>query len=84
MKVQHFIVNNVAKNNERSEKKESESNEDLYIIAYIKGKEKYIFNYDERTKKQLFRTFGKYAGNPTLSFTWQDASRLSKMVHNVE
>jgi len=53
---------------------------DIKVIALIKGEEQYVFLYDENHRAETLRTFGRYASNPELSFTWYDAAVLSQKI----
>lgn len=54
--------------------------EDINVLALVKGRERYIFLYDDRHRTQLLRTLGRFASSPDLSFTWYDAAVLSQKV----
>ena len=51
---------------------------DINVLALVKGSERYIFLYDDTKRAETLRTFGRYASNPELSFTWYDAAVLSQ------
>jgi len=53
---------------------------DLDVIALVKGEERYVFLYEESTRVQVVRTFGRFASDPELSLTWFDAAVLSQKV----
>ena len=53
-------------------------NQDINVLALVKGEERYIFLYDDSQRAETLRTFGRYASNPELSFTWYDAAVLSQ------
>ncbi|MDR0328050.1 MAG: hypothetical protein LBI05_07135 [Planctomycetaceae bacterium] len=53
---------------------------EIKVIALIKGKEEYVFLYDESNRAETLRTLGRYASNPELSFTWYDAAVLSQKI----
>lgn len=57
-------------------------NEDngINVLASIKGKELYIFFYDDESRAELLRVLGRFVSNPELSFTWYDAAVLSQKV----
>lgn len=55
-------------------------NSDIQYIAFAKGAERYVFAWTEATRAELLRTFGRFASNPELSFSWLDACRLSMKV----
>lgn len=50
------------------------------VIALVKGTERYVFLYDDASRVETLRTFGRYASDPDLSFTWYDAALLSQKV----
>lgn len=54
--------------------------QDINILALVKGSERYVFLYTASTRTDLFRTLGRFASNPELSFTWYDATVLSQKV----
>jgi hypothetical protein len=51
---------------------------DINVLALVKGEERYIFLYDDAKRAETLRTFGRYASNPQLSFSWYDAAVLSQ------
>lgn len=53
---------------------------DISVLALVKGEERYIFLYDDENKAETLRTFGRYASNPDLTFTWYDAVVLSQKI----
>ena len=55
-------------------------NQDINVLALVKGEEKYIFLYDDTTRAETIRTLGRFASNPELSFTWFDAAVLSQRI----
>lgn len=54
--------------------------DDINVLALIKGKERYIFLFDDERRAEALRTLGRYASNPDLSFSWYDAAVLSQKV----
>ncbi len=52
--------------------------QDLNVLALVKGAERYIFLYDDSHRAEALRTFGRFASNPELTFTWYDAAVLSQ------
>ena len=54
--------------------------DDINVLALIKGKERYIFLFDDEHRAEALRTLGRYASNPDLSFSWYDAAVLSQKV----
>ena len=54
--------------------------QDINVLALVKGKERYVFLYDDASRAETLRTLGRYASNPELSFTWYDAAVLSQKI----
>ena len=54
--------------------------DDINVLALVKGKERYIFLYDDSNRSKALRTLGRYASNSELSFTWYDAAVLSQKI----
>lgn len=54
--------------------------QDINVLALVKGEERYIFLYDDDNRAETLRTLGRYASNPDLSFTWYDAAVLSQKI----
>ena len=51
----------------------------VHRIRLVKdGGEQYIFRYRPNRLTELLRTFGRFAANKELSFTWYDAAVLSE------
>jgi hypothetical protein len=55
-------------------------NQDINVLALVKGNERYVFLYDDASRAETLRTLGRYASNPELSFTWYDAAVLSQKI----
>ena len=53
---------------------------DINVLALVKGKERYIFLFDDDNRSETLRTLGRYASNQELSFTWYDAAVLSQKI----
>ena len=56
------------------------SQQDINVLALVKGEERYIFLYDDASRAETLRTLGRFASNPELSMTWYDAAVLSQKV----
>ncbi len=54
--------------------------DDINVLALVKGKERYIFLYDDTNRSKALRTLGRYASNSDLSFSWYDAAVLSQKI----
>lgn len=55
-------------------------NQDINVLALVKGAERYIFLYDDANRAEALRVLGRFASNPELSFTWYDAAVLSQKI----
>ena len=55
-------------------------NDDINVLALVKGEERYVFLYDDERKSEAMRTLGRFASNPELSFSWYDAAVLSQRI----
>ena len=55
-------------------------NDDINVLALVKGAERYVFLYDDSSHAETLRVLGRYASNPELSFTWYDAAVLSQRI----
>jgi len=53
-------------------------NDDINVLALVKGRERYVFLYEDSQRAQALRTLGRFASEPDLSFTWYDAAVLSQ------
>jgi hypothetical protein len=53
---------------------------DINVLALVKGKERYIFLYDDDNRSEALRTLGRYASDQELSFSWYDAAVLSQKI----
>lgn len=53
---------------------------DINVLALVKGKERYVFLYDDANRAETLRVLGRFASNPELSFTWYDAAILSQKI----
>lgn len=59
-------------------------NQDINVLALVKGAERYVFLYDDASRAEALRVLGRYASNPELSFTWYDAAVLSQKIRQEE
>ena len=59
-------------------------NDDINVLALVKGRERYIFLYEDSQRAEALRTLGRFASNPELSFTWYDAAVLSQKIRQEE
>lgn len=58
--------------------------DDINVLALVKGKERYIFLYNDANRSKALRTLGRYASNAELSFSWYDAAVLSQKIRRQE
>ncbi len=56
------------------------NDDDINVLALVKGRERYIFLYDDTQRAEALRTLGRFASSNELSFTWYDAAVLSQKV----
>ncbi len=54
--------------------------QDINVLALVKGKERYVFLYNDKNRTEILRLIGRYASDPELSFTWYDAAVLSQRI----
>ncbi len=54
--------------------------QEINVIALVKGKERYVFLYDDNHRQECLLTLGRFASNPELSFTWYDAAVCSQKI----
>lgn len=59
-------------------------NQDINVLALVKGVERYVFLYDDDSRAEALRVLGRFASNPELSFTWYDAAVLSQKIRQDE
>ena len=51
---------------------------DLSVLALIKGRERYIYVYDDASRQRLIDAIRDQAATPTLSLSWFDAAVLTE------
>jgi hypothetical protein len=54
------------------------------VLALLKGKEKYVFVYDDTSRLRLLDILRDHAADPSLSFSWFDAAVLSDKARQQE
>lgn len=57
--------------------------QEINVLAMVKGEERYIFLYDDKNRTETLRMLGRYAADPSLSFTWYDAAVMSKKIREL-
>ena len=62
----------------------TDASRDVNILVLCKDGERYIFAYHDEHRQEIRRTFGRFASNEELSFTWYDAAVLSQKVRKQE
>jgi hypothetical protein len=67
-------------NSATAERRFPKVTKDINVLALVKGKERYIFLFDDENRAEALRTLGRYASNQDLSFTWYDAAVLSQKI----
>ena len=55
-------------------------NQEVNVLALVKGKERYVFLYNEMNRAEVLRALGRYASDPELSFSWYDAAVLGQKI----
>ena len=53
------------------------------VLALVKDRERFVFLYDDESTSTLLQTFGRYAADKDISFSWYDAAVLSQKVRNL-
>ena len=51
---------------------------ELSVLALIKGKERFIYVYDDDSREILLETIRDHAASPAVSLSWFDASILKE------
>jgi hypothetical protein len=51
---------------------------ELNVLALVKGTERYVFVYDDRSQAALLNAFRDQAADPRLSLSWFDATVLGR------
>ena len=54
------------------------------VLAITKGRERYIFLYDDASDAETLKQLGRFAVDPELSFSWYDAAALSQRVRRLK
>ena len=53
-------------------------NHEVNVIALVKGKERYVFLYNDRKRQDMIEHFSLCASDPEQSFSWRDAAVLTQ------
>lgn len=52
--------------------------QEISVLALIKGKERFVFVYDEDSREKLIDSIRNQAADPDVSLTWFDAAVLTE------
>ncbi|HMP02459.1 MAG TPA: hypothetical protein PKD86_18540 [Gemmatales bacterium] len=52
--------------------------QELNVLALVKGRERYVFVYDDASHRGLIAALHAWAAHPHLSFSWFDAAVLAE------
>ena len=58
--------------------------QELNVLALVKGKERYIFVYDDESRAELIDALRHHAADPEVNLTWFDALVLTKKAREQE
>ena len=77
----HFAPKNAAS----SEKVGDGASDGLNVVVMVKDldgpdRERYVFIYADGEELEVLRTFGLFASNAELSFSWYDAAVLARKI----
>ena len=61
-----------------------ETGDGVNVLAMVKDGHRYVFLYDDDSGPRLLETFGRYAADPELDFSWYDAAVMSQRVRAIE
>jgi hypothetical protein len=53
----------------------------LNVLALVKGEERYVYVYDDESRRTLLDTFRDHAAEPDLSLNFFDAAVLTQKAH---
>ncbi len=52
--------------------------QEISVLALVKGKERFVFVYDESSRDKLIDTIRNQAADPEVSLSWFDAAVLTE------
>lgn len=55
---------------------------EINVLALVKGKERFIFLFDDQNRDETLRQLARFAANPDLDFSWYDAAMLSRKIRD--
>ncbi len=50
------------------------------VVAMLRNGQRFVFLYDDASVPQALQTLGRYAADPELAFSWQDAATLARSI----
>ena len=53
---------------------------ELSVVALIRGKERFVYIFDDNSGEELLEAIRSQAANPQLSLSWYDAAVLAERV----
>jgi hypothetical protein len=56
--------------------------QEINVLALVKGNERFIFLFDDRNRDATLRQLARFAADPELDFTWYDAAMLSRKIRD--
>jgi hypothetical protein len=54
----------------------SDTMHDLNVLALLKGQERFVFVYDEDSRREILDSIRDHAASPTVALNWFDAAVL--------
>ena len=51
---------------------------EVNVLALVKGRERFVYVYDDRSRRELVDALRDHAADPGLSLTWFDAAVLTR------
>lgn len=55
---------------------------EINVLALVKGKERFIFLFDDNNRDATLRQLARFAADPELDFSWYDAAMLSRKIRD--
>jgi hypothetical protein len=55
---------------------------EINVLALVKGKERFIFLFDDKNRDETLRQLARFAADPELDFSWYDAAMLSRKIRD--
>ncbi|GAA4458526.1 MULTISPECIES: hypothetical protein [Novipirellula] len=56
--------------------------QEINVLALVKGEEKFIFMFDDQNRDETLRQLARFAADPDLEFSWYDAAMLSRKIRD--